>query len=232
MSEMLSPLDVVNKGFKKVMRGYDTAEVDDFLDLVAESLQDYATKCKELEEKADDQAIKLEEYDRIKGSIHEALLMAQRTADEKIANAARSAEMKINDASARAEDIVAEARIRAERIVADAENKAASIGAELERLSQLRAEGLSYIRTIADELHATVEKAEREGRIEIPSFTVGVTHRRESAPVLVDHQHAVFYAPASETHAEAEGAPEPKADLSETLSALGIDPGLLDTEVR
>ena len=37
MNEVLSALDVINK-FQRSLRGYDPAEVDDFLDLVAESL--------------------------------------------------------------------------------------------------------------------------------------------------------------------------------------------------
>ncbi|MFY9430269.1 MAG: DivIVA domain-containing protein, partial [Acetomicrobium sp.] len=49
MSEVLSALDVINKDFKRSLRGYDPIEVDDFLDLVAESLHFYAEKCGEQE---------------------------------------------------------------------------------------------------------------------------------------------------------------------------------------
>ena len=38
MSELLTSLDVVNQSFKKSLRGYDAAEVDEFLDHVAETL--------------------------------------------------------------------------------------------------------------------------------------------------------------------------------------------------
>ena len=34
MVELLTSLDVVNQSFKKSMRGYDSAEVDEFLDNV------------------------------------------------------------------------------------------------------------------------------------------------------------------------------------------------------
>ena len=49
MVELLTSLDVVNQSFKKSMRGYDPAEVDEFLDNVAETLQTYAQRTKDLE---------------------------------------------------------------------------------------------------------------------------------------------------------------------------------------
>ncbi len=49
MVELLTSLDVVNQSFKKSMRGYDSAEVDEFLDNVAETLQTYAQRTKDLE---------------------------------------------------------------------------------------------------------------------------------------------------------------------------------------
>ena len=50
MVELLTSLDVVNQSFKKSMRGYDPAEVDEFLDNVAETLQTYAQMTKDLEQ--------------------------------------------------------------------------------------------------------------------------------------------------------------------------------------
>ena len=49
MKELLTSLDVVNQSFKKSIRGYDAAEVDEFLDNVSESLQVYAQKTKDME---------------------------------------------------------------------------------------------------------------------------------------------------------------------------------------
>lgn len=48
MTEILTSLDVVNQSFKKSIRGYNPAEVDDFLDAVAETLQFYAQETKDL----------------------------------------------------------------------------------------------------------------------------------------------------------------------------------------
>ena len=39
MADLLTVLDIENINFRKSMRGYDTAEVEEFLEKVAESLQ-------------------------------------------------------------------------------------------------------------------------------------------------------------------------------------------------
>ena len=81
MSELLTSLDIVNQAFKKTMRGYDPSEVDEFLDRVAECIQVYVQKIKDYERVIEEQSEKLRDYDNIKGSLHEALLMAQMTAE-------------------------------------------------------------------------------------------------------------------------------------------------------
>ena len=48
MGELLTSLDVVNQSFKKCMRGYDPVEVDEFLDQVAATLQNYVQKIKDM----------------------------------------------------------------------------------------------------------------------------------------------------------------------------------------
>jgi len=84
MNEVISALDVINKNFKRSLRGYDPVEVDDFLDLVAESLHYYAEKSGEQERKINQLEKQLEDYRNLRDSLQEALLMAQQSADEKV----------------------------------------------------------------------------------------------------------------------------------------------------
>lgn len=236
MSELMSPMDVVQKRFEKRMRGYDTAEVDDFLDQVAENLQEHLQHIKDLEDKLKEQTDKLEEFDRIKGSLHEALLMAQRTAEEKVHNAERASESKIRDANAKAEDILAEARLAAARIREEAEERAGVLGDEITKLEELRAECISHLRSFIAEIGTTVDRAESDGSIELPSFTLGIMHRRAESmpaaarpadgPMLVEHHQAEMLNWRQDGETE-----EPKADLSDTLTALGIDPELLKPDI-
>lgn len=103
MPELLTSLDIVNQSFKKSLRGYDTAEVDEFLDNVAEALQTYNKKNKELEQELAAKQESLAEYDRMKDVLHEALLMAQKSADDRVKSAREQANKILEDARAEAE---------------------------------------------------------------------------------------------------------------------------------
>lgn len=116
MAELLKSLDVVNQSFKKSIRGYDAEEVDEFLDAIAETLQVYAQKTKDLERELNAKQESLAEYEKMKTVLHEALIMAQRSADDRIRNAREQAAKIISDAEARAEEICADAAQEADRL--------------------------------------------------------------------------------------------------------------------
>ena len=121
MSEYLTSLDVVNQSFKKSLRGYDAAEVDEFLDHVAETLQSYNQKNKELERELAAKQESLAEYERMKDVLHEALLMAQKSADERVKSAREQANKILSDAREQAEEMCREAAAEADRLRAGVE---------------------------------------------------------------------------------------------------------------
>ena len=116
MVELLTSLDVVNQSFKKSMRGYDSAEVDESLDNVAETLQTYAQRTKDLERDVAVKEESLAEYEKMKDILHEALLMAQKSADEKIKSAQEQASKIIFEAREKADMICKDAAQEAERL--------------------------------------------------------------------------------------------------------------------
>ncbi|MDO4559975.1 MAG: DivIVA domain-containing protein [bacterium] len=121
MSEFLTSLDVVNQSFKKSLRGYDAAEVDEFLDHVAEALQNYNQKNKELERELAAKQESLAEYERMKDVLHEALLMAQKSADERVKSAREQANKILSDAREQADSMCREAAAEADRLRAGVE---------------------------------------------------------------------------------------------------------------
>ena len=116
MSELLTSLDVVNQSFKKSLRGYDPTEVDEFLDHVAESLQSYNKKNKELERELAAKQESLAEYDRMKDVLHEALLMAQKSADDRVKSARDQAAKILDDAKTEAEKVREDAAAEADEL--------------------------------------------------------------------------------------------------------------------
>lgn len=112
----MTSLDVVNQSFKRSMRGYDHVEVDEFLDQIAETLQVYAQKTKDMERELVVKSESLSEYERMKGVLHEALLMAQKSADEKVKKAETEAEKIISEALEKADLICRDASLEADNL--------------------------------------------------------------------------------------------------------------------
>lgn len=126
---MLTPLDIHNREFKKALRGYDEAEVDQFLD---EVVRDYETIFRELSTLRDKVASheeRLEQYQQMEENLKKTLLVAQDTAEKLKANAHREGELILREAEVKAGKLIDDAMARAQQIVAehDEMRKSASV---------------------------------------------------------------------------------------------------------
>jgi len=126
---MLTPLDIHNKEFKRVLRGYDEAEVDEFLD---EVVGDYETIYRELSvlrDKVLGYEERIEQFQHMEESLKKTLLVAQETSEKLKVNAHRESELIIREAEAKASKVLDEALAKAQQIVNDHDDvrKSASI---------------------------------------------------------------------------------------------------------
>jgi len=123
----IRPNDIRRKEFKNRLRGYDANQVDDFLDEVAEELENASSDNARLREERSNLRSRLEQFDELEGSIRAALVHAEQASDDLRKSAAqevesvrqaanREAEITINDAKARAHRILADTSDRAERV--------------------------------------------------------------------------------------------------------------------
>ena len=196
MVELLTSLDVVNQSFKKSMRGYDPAEVDEFLDNVAETLQTYAQRTKDLERDLHAKEESLGENEKMKDILHEALLMAQKSADE-----------KVRSAQEQASKIISEAKEKADMICKDAAQEA----------DRLR-DGVSQIRNVRNlyeqEFRGLLAKFDNmlNQSINSSTLTAAVNSILEDIPVLDDQKE-------KETAASTD-----RGDLETAYAMLGVDP--------
>lgn len=106
---MITPLDIENKRFsKQMMNGYNTEEVDDFLD---EITVDYSKNYKEVTElraKVEELTNNLVQYKTIESTLQNTLVMAQTTAEEVKNVAKQKADQIIDDAKTSAQKQVDE----------------------------------------------------------------------------------------------------------------------------
>lgn len=109
---MLPPYELKNKEFSKVMRGYNTAEVDEHISFIIEKYTELYRENDELERKLKTAYAKLDEIKSEEESIRSAMVNAQR-ASAKI----------MNEANDRADIIINTARKSCDRILADFRKK-------------------------------------------------------------------------------------------------------------
>ena len=95
----LTPMDINNKEFKRVLRGYSPEEVDEFLDEVVESYEELFKEKSKLEEKLAAASEQINHYSKIETTIQNTLLLAQNAADSAKETAQREADLMLKNAN-------------------------------------------------------------------------------------------------------------------------------------
>jgi cell division initiation protein len=115
----ITPLDITQKQFKKVFRGFDPEEVEAFLGLVAVELEALLKDYANLNDDAQRKTEQLVDFRARERALQETLVAAQKASEEIRESARKEAEITISDAELQAEKIVQAAHTRFLRIVDD-----------------------------------------------------------------------------------------------------------------
>ena len=125
--------------FNRTLRGYDPEEVNVFLDKVIGKVETMVSELKKKDEIIAEKnkqiesysnlidenknlKEKLAQYERIEGTLNRAIIMAQKTSDQKRLAASKESELVIEEAKKNANRIVNEALLRAEKTEMEANN--------------------------------------------------------------------------------------------------------------
>lgn len=113
----LTPLDVRNKkgDFRKGLRGYEPAEVDGFLDLVAERLEELVRENSSLRERSAQLTESLTAFRRRESAMNEALVSAQQLREEIRTQAQREADLLVRESKTEGQRLIDQARAEVER---------------------------------------------------------------------------------------------------------------------
>jgi len=120
---MLTPLDIHNKVFTKVMRGYKMEEVDAFLDEVIRNYESLFRENHDLKERVKRMEEEVARSKELGASLQKTMLLAQKLVDEETVRAKKEGEL-----------IQWEAQKKAEQIIEDAKKQVLEIQKEIERL--------------------------------------------------------------------------------------------------
>ncbi len=117
----ITPTDIQNKEFERAFRGYEIEDVDDFLDQIAKDLEQLISENSELKEQVHQLQEKNTNYQKLEDTMHNAIVVAQGTADDVKQNAKREADLIRKEAEREAKQIVEDARYRSSRIISEQE---------------------------------------------------------------------------------------------------------------
>lgn len=146
----LTPLDVRKQDFRKALRGFDRAEVEDFRTRVGDELERVVKERIALEEKLKAQEEQLAAFKERERAMNDALVAAQQLRAETREQAEREAQMIVREAAAEAERLVDRARREIERLEASAENLARQHHAYLAALRSLVERQKAELDALAD----------------------------------------------------------------------------------
>lgn len=147
----LTPLDVRKKrgDFRKVVRGYDPAAVDDFLETVANRMEELVREQNAVAARVDSMTDAIAAYRERERAMNEALVSAQQLREDVREQAAREADL-----------VLREARAEAERIVGEARRQATAAHEALRRLQGQRVRFLRLFRTLVERQLQEIEVEE------------------------------------------------------------------------
>lgn len=142
---MLTPRDIHRAQFKRVWKGYNPEEVDEFLKRVVVEYEKVYKENVALKERIAALEKELSEYSATEAQIGEALEMARQAAADAKAAAEREADSILKDARMRAEQLVHTATLQASEV----ERRVAVF---LEDAGRYRSQLLAALRQLSDHL--------------------------------------------------------------------------------
>lgn len=175
----LTPLDVRKKrgDFRRGIRGYDAEEVDEFLSLVSERMEELVRENLELKERVERLGQQVDAQEGREHAVKEALVTAQELRDEIREQARHEADLIRREAEMEARTIRKEAEEEAARLDEAATRRLENGRRELRELSRARLRFLRNMRGLLErELDALEVEEERSPEEDFPE---GVA---ESAP--------------------------------------------------
>ena len=115
----LTPLDIKKQEFKRIMRGFDTLEVETFLEMVANEYEALLNEKDQLKSEALILRTQVKDYQQVEQTLKETLMNAQESISRTRVNTEKEAGLIIHEAELRAEKILDQARNKVEKIKND-----------------------------------------------------------------------------------------------------------------
>lgn len=155
----ITPLDIQQKQFSTRLRGFDMEEVDSFLELLREEMEELLRDNANLREESRRFEKQLKEYKNIETTLKDTLISTQQMSEEYKSTAKKDAELQIK-----------EAELRAEEIVKSAQEKIVNIHEDITDLKGVRRHFKEELKRMIEN-HLTMIEFDKEREEETPDET-------------------------------------------------------------
>jgi cell division initiation protein len=152
----ITPLDIQQKEFSTRFRGFDVEEVDSFLELIREEMEELLRENANLREEARRFEKQLKEYKNMEGTLRDTLLKTQELVEEYKTNAKKDAEL-----------IRKEAELKAEELIQGAQGKVVKIHEDIADLKGIRRHFKEELKRLI-ESHLSMMEFDRQREEEVP----------------------------------------------------------------
>lgn len=102
----ITSMDITEKEFKKVLRGYSPEEVDEFLDKMSEDYDLLYKENSSQKEKLSNVQEKIDHYNKMENTIQNTLILAQNAAEQARENAKKESELILKNSNDAAQKII------------------------------------------------------------------------------------------------------------------------------
>ena len=106
----LTPLEIKQQEFKRIMRGYDPVEVDTFMDIVGTEFEKILNNVKEYEKKILLLESELSNFKEVESTLKQTLMNVQENSDKSLANSRKEANLIKKEAELQAQKLIDDAR--------------------------------------------------------------------------------------------------------------------------
>lgn len=133
----ITPLDIINKQFASVRKGYDPSEVAAFMEEVRDSLEETLKDQRKLQGELRELQERLEQKVSNEDQIKDTLVLAKKLSEDLGDGARREADL-----------VVGEARLEAQRIISSTHDTHRDLVAEVTRLRGIRVQLVNEMRAV------------------------------------------------------------------------------------
>jgi cell division initiation protein len=123
----ITPLEIRQKAFEKVFRGFDKDEVDAFLQILSSEWEKMVDEKKELSIKLESAEKEISKLREVEDSLYKTLKTAEDTGANMIVQANKASELQLKESQMKSENIVSEAKSKSKMIIDSTEKHARQI---------------------------------------------------------------------------------------------------------